>query len=350
MGRYFNDDMLEEQNEDYDAYIEHYGIPKDKWNPQVRARYEQLHHKTADTLRKVGIGHDNRSGFQKAGDYFTKKKVRGVGFNRKKGLYLKRSIDFQNDIHNTARKANTLPRPSQKFIRKMGGSSKTFTDFYGKKRVRGITVGKNGIHLKRTTDFQNAVEKTGKSIKKAYTDYNKGAQRIVAYNRKRYGSKPRTKAGKNLIKGFDRASEAINSAANYVTGRKPAKSRSKSSYSSISDTVRKTARKAGSTIKSAANRAGKAASREFRHAKWDVNHAINRRNVRPDRTQADYERDKQLRSNLRQTVSRGTQAANANAERAQRERNRRRYGLNTADQERRKGLAANRRRARRNTV
>lgn len=330
MGRYFNDDMLEEQNEDYDAYIEHYGIPKDKWNPQVRARYEQLHHKTADALRKVGIGHDNRSGFQKAGDYFTKKKVRGVGFNRKKGLYLKRSTDFQNDIHNTARKANTLPRPSQKFIRKMGGSSKTFTDFYGKKRVRGITVGKNGIHLKRTTDFQNAVEKTGKSIKKAYTDYNKGAKRIVAYNKKRYGSEPRTKAGKNLLK--------------------PAKSRSKSSYSSISDTVRKTARKAGSTIKSAANRAGKAVSREFRHAKWDVNHAINRRNVRPDRTQADYERDKQLRSNLRQTVSRGTQAANENAERAQRERNRRRYGLNTADQERRKGLAANRRRARRNTV
>ena len=129
MGRYFNDDMLEEQNEDYDAYIEHYGIPKDKWNPQVRARYEQLHHKTEDALRKVGIGHDNRSGFQKAGDYFTKKKVRGIGFNRKKGLYLKKSTDFQNDIHNTARKANTLPRPSQKFIRKMGGSSKTITDY-----------------------------------------------------------------------------------------------------------------------------------------------------------------------------------------------------------------------------
>lgn len=325
MGRYFNDDMLEEQNEDYDAYIEHYGIPKDKWDPRVRARYEQIHHKTSDALRKVGIGHDNRSGFQKAGDYFTKKKVRGIGVNRKKGLYLKRSTDFQNDIHNTARKANTLPKPSQKFIRKMGGSSKTFTDFYGKKRVRGITVGKNGIHLKRTTDFQNAVEKTGKSIKKAYTDYNKGAQRIVAYNRKRYGSESRAKAGKNRLKGFDGASEAIN-------------------------TARKTARKAGSTIKSAANRAGKAASREFRHAKWDINHAINRRNVRPDRTQADYERDKQLRSNLRQTVSRGTQAANANAERAQRERNRRRYGLNTADQERRKGQAANRRRARRNTV
>lgn len=257
MGRYFNDDMLEEQNEDYDAYIEHYGIPKDKWDPQVRARYEQLHHKTEDALRKSGIGHDNRSGLQKAGDYFTKKKVRGVGFNRQKGLYLKRS-----------------------------------------------------------TDFQNAVEKTGKSIEKAYTNYNKGAQRIVANNQKRYGSK----------------------------------SRSKASYRSISDTARKTARRAGSVARSAASSASKAARRGANHVRWEVNHARSMRHPTPDRTQADYERNKQLRSNLRQSVSRGVQAAHENAERAQRERNRRRYGLNTADQERRKGQAANRRRARRNTV
>lgn len=330
MGRYFNDDMLEEQNEDYDAYIEHYGIPKDKWDPQVRARYEQLHRKTADALRKNGIGHDNRSGFQKAGDYFTKKKVRGIGFNRKKGLYLKKSTDFQNDIHNTARKANVLPKPSQKFIRKMGGSSKTFTDFYGKKRVRGITVGKNGIHLKRTTDFQNSIEKVGKSIKKEAKRYDKGARRIIN------NGKRTEKAYRKFGKKINRLPKASQKLIRKTEG--------------VNRKAKEKIQRAGRVTKEAAGVIGNEVKKKVKHAKWDINYAMNRHNMRPDRTQADYERNKQLKSNFRQSVSRGTQEANINAERAQRERNRRRYGLNTADQERRKGQAANRRRARRNTV
>ena len=63
MGRYFNDDMTEDQNDDYDAYLEHYGIPKEKWDATVRARFDQLHHKTEDSLRKAKL-HANSIGKQ----------------------------------------------------------------------------------------------------------------------------------------------------------------------------------------------------------------------------------------------------------------------------------------------
>lgn len=63
MGRYFNDDMIEDQNDDYDAYLEHYGIPKEKWDATARARFDQLHHKTEDSLRKAKL-HANSIGKQ----------------------------------------------------------------------------------------------------------------------------------------------------------------------------------------------------------------------------------------------------------------------------------------------
>ncbi len=56
MGRYFNDDMTEDQNDDYDAYLEHYGIPKEKWDATVRARFDQLHHKTKDAYKSISDG------------------------------------------------------------------------------------------------------------------------------------------------------------------------------------------------------------------------------------------------------------------------------------------------------
>lgn len=53
MGRYFNDDLTDDMNDDYDAYLEHYGIPKIKWSAEARAKYDQLHHKTEDSLKKA---------------------------------------------------------------------------------------------------------------------------------------------------------------------------------------------------------------------------------------------------------------------------------------------------------
>lgn len=96
MGRYFNDDMTEDQNDDYDAYLEHFGIPKDKWDPQVRAKYDQLHHKTKDAYKSIsdgakkfgskaskritGAGQNIKNRFKKKTTYTTPdgKKIRGI--------------------------------------------------------------------------------------------------------------------------------------------------------------------------------------------------------------------------------------------------------------------------------
>lgn len=79
MGRYFNDDMIEDQNDDYDAYLEHYGIPKEKWDATVRARFDQLHHKTEDSLRKAKL-HANSIGKQ------AYRSISDVGHNVTKGI------------------------------------------------------------------------------------------------------------------------------------------------------------------------------------------------------------------------------------------------------------------------
>lgn len=63
MGRYFNDDLVEDQNDDPDAYLEHYGIPKIKWDPQVRSKFDALHHKTEDSIKKAKL-HANSIGKQ----------------------------------------------------------------------------------------------------------------------------------------------------------------------------------------------------------------------------------------------------------------------------------------------
>ena len=81
MGRYFNDDMTEDQNDDYDAYLEHYGIPKEKWDATVRARFDQLHHKTEDSLRKAKL-HANSIGKQ------AYRSISDVGRTIKRGLGL----------------------------------------------------------------------------------------------------------------------------------------------------------------------------------------------------------------------------------------------------------------------
>ena len=93
MGRYFNDDMTEDQNDDYDAYLEHFGIPKNKRNPQVRDKYDPLHHKTKDAYKSISDGakkfgskaskHITNAG-QKVKDHFTKPKFRGIEKPKKK--------------------------------------------------------------------------------------------------------------------------------------------------------------------------------------------------------------------------------------------------------------------------
>ena len=79
MGRYFNDDMTEDQNDDYDAYLEYYGIPKEKWDATVRARFDQLHHKTEDSLRKAKL-HANSIGKR------AYRSISDVGHNVTKGI------------------------------------------------------------------------------------------------------------------------------------------------------------------------------------------------------------------------------------------------------------------------
>ena len=106
MGRYFNDDMTEDQNDDYDAYLEHYGIPKEKWDATVRSRFDQLHHKTEDSLRKAkrhansigkqayrsisDVGHKVTKGINKAGRTIK----RGLGldeeYNRRQAAKIQR--------------------------------------------------------------------------------------------------------------------------------------------------------------------------------------------------------------------------------------------------------------------
>lgn len=169
MGRYFNDDMTEDQNDDYDAYLEHYGIPKEKWDATVRARFDQLHHKTEDSLRKAKL-HANSIGKQayrsisdgakkfgskankqitgagqKVKDHFTKPKFRGIeeGRDAKTG---KKSIYFHYDTdaeHNVEQAAKTVEKGVKK-IKKTGKNIKkgfekktTYTTEDGKK-IRGI--------------------------------------------------------------------------------------------------------------------------------------------------------------------------------------------------------------------
>lgn len=122
MGRYFNDDLTEDQNDEPDAYLEHYGIPKEKWDATVRARYEQLHHKTKDAYRSISDGAKKfgskaskqiNKTTKPVKDYFTKKKHRvsyalpteGEGKNRRtvgiKTYKVKHyNTDFQNDVLN----------------------------------------------------------------------------------------------------------------------------------------------------------------------------------------------------------------------------------------------------------
>lgn len=85
MGRYFNDDLTDDMNDDYNAYLEHYGVPKEKWSAEARSKFDSLHHKTKDTYRSISDGAKkfgskaskqiNGAG-QKVKDYFTKSKKR----------------------------------------------------------------------------------------------------------------------------------------------------------------------------------------------------------------------------------------------------------------------------------
>ena len=154
MGRYFNDDMTEDQNDDYDAYLEHYGIPKEKWDATVRARFDQLHHKTEDSLRKAKL-HANSIGKQayrsisdvghNVKDHFTKPKFRGIEEGRdvktgKKSVYFHYDTDAE---HNVEQAAKTVEKGVKK-IKKTGKNIKngfekktTYTTEDGKK-IRGI--------------------------------------------------------------------------------------------------------------------------------------------------------------------------------------------------------------------
>ena len=154
MGRYFNDDMTEDQNDDYDAYLEHFGIPKDKWDPRVRAKYDQLHHKTkeayksiSDGAKKFGSKASKRitGAGQKVKDHFTKPKFRGIEEGRdvktgKKSVYFHYDTDAE---HNVEQAAKTVEKGVKK-IKKTGKNIKkgfekktTYTTQDGKK-IRGI--------------------------------------------------------------------------------------------------------------------------------------------------------------------------------------------------------------------
>ena len=140
MGRYFNDDMTEDQNDDYDAYLEHYGIPKEKWDATVRARFDQLHHKTEDSLRKAKL-HANSIGKQayrsisdvghNVKDHFTKPKFRGIEEGRdvktgKKSVYFHYDTDAEHNVEQAG-----------KNIKKGFEKKTTYTTEDGKK-IRGI--------------------------------------------------------------------------------------------------------------------------------------------------------------------------------------------------------------------
>ena len=154
MGRYFNDDMTEDQNDDYDAYLEHYGIPKEKWDATVRARFDQLHHKTKDAYKSISDGAKKfgskaskriTGAGQKVKDHFTKPKFRGIEEGRdvktgKKSVYFHYDTDAE---HNVEQAAKTVEKGVKK-IKKTGKNIKkefekktTYTTQDGKK-IRGI--------------------------------------------------------------------------------------------------------------------------------------------------------------------------------------------------------------------
>ena len=165
MGRYFNDDMTEDQNDDYDAYLEHYGIPKEKWDATVRARFDQLRHKTKDAYKSISDGAKKfgskaskriTGAGQKVKDHFTKPKFRGIEEGRdvktgKKSVYFHYDTDAE---HNVEQAAKTVEKGVKK-IKKTGENIKkgfekktTYTTEDGKK-IRGIYTPSGFITIKK---------------------------------------------------------------------------------------------------------------------------------------------------------------------------------------------------------
>lgn len=108
MGRYFNDDMTEDQNDDYDAYLEHYGIPKEKWDATVRARFDQLHHKAKDGYKSISdgakkFGSKTSKQIKKTKNYFTKPTHLRAKKVRPDWTEVSPETDFQYDARQTGK-------------------------------------------------------------------------------------------------------------------------------------------------------------------------------------------------------------------------------------------------------